>query len=191
MVYIPNRIFEQAQARFQPQDAADSVIDARHRNQLLIHGGDDILANLRIVRIHNHIDTGVDTGCDGFHPVRGNVLASVKVVDVGPVGHCQSVPSELFLRPFGQIFVARVNRYAVDRCGVNHKGQCSCLHAVFKWSEIFLSQIVRGNVCRRPVFTGCGGTVAEIMLDADCYIFEADMVRVMSLSTYSFSHGHL
>ena len=118
------------------------------------------------------------------------MLAGVEVVDVGPVGHGHSVPLELLFRPFCQVLMARVDRHAVDGCRVDHHGQCSCLHAILEWPEIFFPQVVRCNVCRCPVFTGSCSSVAEIMLDAYRYVFQSYVVRVSSLGANHFRYGH-
>lgn len=49
-----------------------------------------------VVRVHRHVDAGIDGELDGFLLILGYVVAAIKVVDVRPVSHNHTVPVEVF-----------------------------------------------------------------------------------------------
>ena len=91
------RLVEEVKAIFQSKNAAHSIVDAAHRHLTLLHQLLKQSAEVGVVRLHSHINSGIDSNADSILLVGGNVVASVEVVDIGPVSHHHTVPVELFL----------------------------------------------------------------------------------------------
>ena len=91
------RLVEEVKAVFQSKNAAHGIIDAAHRHLTLLHQLLKQSAEVGVVRLHSHINSGIDSDADSVLLVGGNVVASVEVVDIGPVSHHHTVPVELFL----------------------------------------------------------------------------------------------
>ena len=59
-----------------------------------------------MIRVHNHIDTGIDSERESFFAVCSDAFAGIEIVNVGPVGYDEAVPVLLLLGPYCKIFVA-------------------------------------------------------------------------------------
>ena len=188
---LPGRVVEQAQADLQADHAAGGVIDALHRDAAVLHQADDDVAALGIVRVHDHVDAGVDAHGHGLGLVGRHVVAGEEVVDVGPVGHQHAVPVQLLLHPAGEEGLVGVGGDAVDGGGIDHRGQRAGLEALLERTEVFLAEVVLGDVGRGAVLAGVRHAVAHEMLDAHGHVLQADVVRVGTLQGDRLHAGHL
>ena len=88
------------------------------------------------------------------------MVPGVEIVDVSPIRHDQAVPIEFFFDPAGQQFLVGMGRDAVDRGGVDHGGQGTCLETLLEWTEIFLPQIIKSDIRRGAVLAGVRHPIA-------------------------------
>ncbi len=146
-------LVEETETVFYAQDAAHGVVDALLRDLTFL---DELLeqrAEVNIVGIHAHVDTGVDSQTDSVLLVFGHMLTRIEVADISPVGHNHAVPVEVFLQPLRQILVAGMHRHAVDGSRIDHHRQGAGLDGVLERLEVFLAQHQRRDVGRRTVLT--------------------------------------
>ena len=98
---------------------------------------------------------------------------------------------QVFLQPFGQIFITGVNGYTVDGTRVDHHSQCTCEGCGLEGLEIFLTEHQRRKVGRRTILTRPGGTIGEIVFGTGTYMILVDVVGVVALIAFDFCHDHL
>ncbi len=106
-------LFKQIEAVLQAQYATHGIVYTAHGDFTFFYQLLEERAELPVVRVHGHVDTGIDGELDGFLLVFGNVVALPEVVYVRPVSHNHTVPIEVFLQPLGQEFVVGMERQAV------------------------------------------------------------------------------
>ena len=188
---FPDRIVEQTQTDLQAEHAAHGVIDTLHRDTAVLDQSDDDVAALGIVRVHDHVDAGVDAHGHSLGLVSRHMVAGEEVVDVGPVGHEHAVPVQLLLHPAGEEGLVRMRGDAVDGSGIDHRGEGAGLEALLERTEILLAQVVLRDVGGGAVLAGVRHAIAHEMLDAHGRMFQVDMVGILSLDGHGLGAGHL
>ena len=108
------RCIEQAEAIFKAKYPTGCVINTFLRHATFIYKFLQQGAEIEVVRLHRHVDAGVDGHFDSLFLVVSHVFTGIEVVDVCPVGHYHSVPVQVFFKPLCKQFVVCVNRAAVD-----------------------------------------------------------------------------
>ena len=84
-----------------------------------------------------------------------------------------------------------MGRNTIDGRGIDHSGQSACLEALLERAEIFLPQIIKGNISRSAVLTRMRDTITQEVLDADSGVLKVDMVGIVSLDRLCLGTGHL
>ena len=84
-----------------------------------------------------------------------------------------------------------MRRDAVDRGGIDHRGQRARLETLLERAEELLAQVVLGDVGRRTVLAAERHAVAHIMLDAHRGVLQVDVVGVSALDGHRLRAGHL
>ena len=79
-----SRAVEQADARFQRQDAPDGVVDPRHRDGAFVHELHQQVAEAVVARDHAHVDARQDGSARGVLLVGGRVMHLDQLLDVFP-----------------------------------------------------------------------------------------------------------
>ena len=143
-----------------------------------------------VVRVHHHIDSGVDSERQGFLLVGGHMVADEEVVDVGPVGYEHTVPAEFFLHPAAQKNGICVSRDAVYGSRVHHGGKGACTETFKERGEEFLAEVVLHNVCGSAVLAGCWHAVGHEVLQAHRGMECIHVIGVVTLDGAGFHRGH-
>ena len=107
-------LLKETKTVFHAEDAAHGIVDTCHRDLPFLNKFLQQDTELHAIRIHRHVDTGIDGDADGVFLVLGHMLTGIEVVDISPVGHQHTIPLQVLLQPFRQIFIAGMNRYAID-----------------------------------------------------------------------------
>ena len=183
-------LFKQIETVLQAQYTANSIVNAAHGDFSFFHQLLQECTELPVVRVHRHVDTGIDGELDGFLLVLGNVVAAIKVVDVRPVSHNHTVPVEVFFQPLGQQLIVGMERQTVVHGGVHHHGEGTCLHHFQIRSEMLLTHILLGDGRRRTVLTGNGNTITHIVLHTSGNVVLANQVGVLALETDNCFTSH-
>ena len=181
---------KQIEAVLQAQYAAHRIVNAAHGDFAFFHQLLQECTELPVVRVHRHVDTGIDGELDGFLLVLGNVVAAIKVVDVRPVSHNHTVPVEVFFQPLGQQLIVGMERQTVVHGGVHHHGEGTCFHHFQIRSEMLLTHILLGDGRRRTVLTGNGNTITHIVLHTSGNVVLANQVGVLALETDNCFTSH-
>ena len=184
-------MLEQAQTDLQAQDAADSIIDAGHRDLALLGQVHDHVHAFRIVRVHDHVDAGIDAQRDSLPLVSRHVVARIEIVDVGPVRHQQAVPVQLLLHPAGEQQRIGMRRDAVDGGGIHHGSESAGLEAFLERAEEFFAQVILGDIGRGAVLSGERHAIAHEVLEAHGTVLQADVIGVAALDGDRLDAGHL
>ena len=187
---LPGGILKQAQAHFQAQDTADGVVQAGLGNLPFLHQFDDGGAAFGIVGVHDHVDTGVDAQGHGLFLVGGHMVPHIEVVNVGPVGHQQAVPVELFFHPAAEQDGVGVGGDAVDGGRIHHGGEGAGAEAFQERGEVFLPQVVFGDIGRRTVLSGMRNAISHEVLQGHGHVFQVNVVGIGSLQGQRFLTGH-
>ena len=187
---LPRRVLEKAQTHLHAENAAHGVVDARQRNLPFFDQIDNHVDALRIVRIHHHVDAGVDAHGNGFPFIGSHMITRVKVVDIGPVGDGHAVPVELFFEPAREQRLVGVCRNAVDRCGIDHHVERSGLQAFLERTEKLLAEVVFRNVSGRTVLARGRNAVAHVVLQTHRDVLQVNVVGVFPLQRDRLNAGH-
>ena len=83
-----------------------------------------------------------------------------------------------------------MERDAVIAWRIDHEGKGTSLDTSFERREEFFLQLTFGDHWRCSVLTWFSGTVSKIVLDAGCYFFRGNMIRVFALVTTGKRHAH-
>ena len=118
------------------------------------------------------------------------MVTDKEVVDIRPVGNEHAVPIEIFLHPTGQKLMVGMGRDAVDRCGIDHRGQRTGLEAFLKRTEELLAEVVLSDDGRRAVLAGHGHAIADIVLQRNGAVLKIDVVRIFALDGDGLGTGH-
>ena len=184
-------MLEQAQTDLQAQHAADGIIDAGHRDLALLGQVHDHVHAFRIVRVHDHVDAGIDAQRDSLPLVSRHVVARIEIVDVGPVRHQQAVPVQLLLHPAGEQQRIGMRRDAVDGGGIHHGGEGAGLEALLERAEEFFAQVILSDIGRGAVLSGERHAIAHEVLEAHGTVLQADVIGVAALDGDRLDAGHL
>ena len=190
IITVPGGLLEQAQTDLQAQYATDGVIDAGHGNVAALGQVHNDVAALGVVRIHDHVDTGVDAHLHGFALVGGHMVAGIEVVNIGPVRHEQTVPAQFFLHPTAEQDGVGMGGNAVDRGTVHHGSKGAGAETLQERSEEFLTQVIGRNDGRSAVLSTDGHTVSHEMFEGNGHILQADVIGVVSLEGLRLLAGH-
>ena len=188
---FPERMVKQAQTNLQAKDTADGVVKTRLGDAAFLHQLDNGRAALGIVRIHDHVDTGVDAHGYSLFLVGGHMVTHIEVVNIGPVGHQHAVPAKLLLHPAGEQQCIGVRGNAVDGGRVHHSGKGTGAEALQKRSEELLTKVVLGNVGRCAVLARSRDAIAHEVLDGNGHVLQVNVVGIGALQGQGFLAGHL
>ena len=182
------RFLEQTETVLHTQHAAYGIVNAAHRNFTLFYQLLQQDAEVPAIRVHAHIDTGVDGQLDGFLLTTGNVVAAIQVNDVSPVSYNHTVPVQVFLQPLGQQFIVGMERQAVVHGRVHHEREGTGFHHLHIGSEVLFAHILLGDGRRCTVFTRHRHTVAHEVFHTGSYVVITHMVGIFTLETqYGFA----
>ena len=185
------RLVEQTEAILQAKDATGSIIDTAHRHLTFVHEFLQEDGEIRVIRIHCHIDTGVDGYLDGFLLVLGNLFTLPEIVDVCPVGHNHTVPIQVFLEPLGKEFVIGMDGHTVDGTRVDHDGQGTLTDSRQIRRKMLFTQVVRGDDGRCTVLATGSGSIAHVVLHAHGNMLSINVIRVFTLEASYHGLTHL
>ena len=120
VIEIIIRSLKQTQTILHTEYTSHGIINTAHRylalfNQLLQQG-----AEVPAVGVHRHVNTGVDSQFDSLFLILGNVVATIEIVDIGPVGHHHTIPVQVVLQPLGEVFIVSMQGESVVHGRVNH-----------------------------------------------------------------------
>ena len=188
---FPHRMLKQAQTHLQAQHAADGVIEAGLGDAAFLHQLYNHVAAHRVIGIHDHVNTGIDTHGHSLFFVGGHVVADVEVVNVGPVGHQHAVPVQLLFHPAGEKKGIGVRRNTVDGSRVHHSGERAGAEALQERSEELLAKVVLGDVGRCAVLARGRNAVTHKVLDGNGHVLLINMVGVCTLQGQRLLTGHL
>ena len=181
----------ESQPFLHPQDATDGIVDAAHGNLSFLDQFLQQDAGIHAVRLHNHVDAGVDGDAEGVLLVAGYHLAGIEVVDVGPVGDDDTVPARLFLQPRGQQFTVGMHGHPVDGSRVDHYRGSPLAERGKERGEVLLTQLRGSDVGRCAVLTRPRGAVAHEVLQRDGNVLLINVLRVAALKTEHLLASHL
>ena len=185
------RLLEQIESVLQAQYAANGIVDTAHGYFTFLHQLFKKRTEFPIIRVHRHINTGIDGKLDSFLLVFGNVVALPKVINIRPVGHNHTVPVKVFLQPFGQQFVVGMERQAVVHGRVYHNGECAVANHLKIRRKVFLTHILLGNGRRGAVFSRYGDTVTHKVLHTSGNTVCTYAIGVIALKAENCFTAHL
>ena len=183
--YAPIWTVEKSQSEFHAQYASYGIVDTAHRNFFVFYKLYQGRAESNIVRLHHHINAGIDSCFYSASVISSNVVAIEKVRYVGPVGNDYSVKIQFIFHPFCYQPVVGVGRNAVDNTRVHHQRESFSFNnrSPERLEEFFTKFPFRNN-CRCTIFTGNGHTISHVVLDTSCNIIASNVVVVGSLETF-------
>ncbi len=181
---------EEAQAVLEAEHPAHGVVDTAHRHCALLDQLTQQSAVVPLIRLHGHVDAGVDGHGDGFLFVAGHALARPEIVDVVPVGDNHAVPSRLVLEPAGEQALAGVYGHTVDAGRVDHHCERSGAYAGQIGGKMLLAQVGLAHHGRGAVFAAHGRRVCHIVLDRCGDVGRADVIGVGALEAVNLRGAH-
>ena len=187
---VPNGLVEQAQAHLQTQDAAHGVVQAGLGDSAFLDAFHNGRHALRVVRVHNHVDTGVDAHGHGLFLIGRYVVAHIEVVNVGPVRHEHAVPTQLFLDPAAQKDGVGVRGDAIDGGAVHHGGEGAGAEAFQERGEELLAEVVLGDNGRRTVLAAHRNAITDEVLEGNGAVLQVNMIGIFPLNGDGFFAGH-
>ena len=187
---VPNGLVEQAQAHLQAQHAAHGVVQAGLGDSTFLDAFHNGRHALGVVRVHNHVDTGVDAHGHGLFLIGRHVVAHIEVVNVGPVRHKHAVPAQLFLDPSAQKDGVGMRRDAIDGGAVHHGGEGAGAEAFQERGEKLLAEVVLGDNGRRTVLAAHRNAITDEVLEGNGAVLQVNMIGIFPLNGDGFFAGH-
>ena len=158
------RIFEQAQAELECEDAGHGFVDQRLIQQAGLHGLDGTFVELR--RGHDQVVAGLDRIRGGVHVVGLDLLLPHGTADVVPVGDQRALVVPVAAQLVGQQPLVEGDRHAVDGFVSEHERAATLLRHAFERRQEPRFQLAVGQVRFGSVAAALRFGIAGEMLGA-------------------------